>query len=174
MTGKVDRNKSTKLLDEIERRKNQKKIIRVEEKTIKLVVFTILEHYFAFLGNDIKGILPIIKVNFVPGSPEYILGIINVRGDIESVLDIHSLLGFRRPTKDSRQRIILAEKNNIRSGILVDSVEDVLDVPKSSVIDSSSTLNETTRDFVVGQTNYKSQSTTIVDVEKIFAKVITQ
>ena len=174
MGSKADKTKSTRLLDEIKRRRDRKDVIRIEEEMIKLVVFTVFEDYFAFFGKDITGILPMTKINFVPGSPKHILGIINVRGDIESVLDLPGLLGFQSPAKGSRQRIVIAEKNSIRSGILVDSVEDVLDVPKSSVIDTLSTSIETSRDFVAGQTNYKSWSTTILDVAKIFTKVLTK
>ena len=173
MTGEVAKIKSAKILDEVKRRKNQKEIIRVEEEKIKVVIFTLLQHHFAFLGSDIKEILPVAKINFVPGSPSHILGVINVRGDVESVLNITTLLGLEDQEKKKGQRIVIAEKNDIRSGILVDSVEDVLDIPKSSINNKIVTLNEAMKNLVTGQINYGTHCTAILDVGKLFAKMLT-
>lgn len=137
----------------------------------KLVIFTLLNAFYAFHGDDVKEILPFTPITYVPGSPDYIPGIINVRGDIEAVLDIHAFMGFPAITIHANNRIIIAEKNGVRSGILMDSVNDVIDIPVNTIHPTLSTLDEKIRDFVMGETAYNEQIVIILDIGKIFAKM---
>lgn len=139
---------------------------------IKLVFFTLLNHYYAFHGDDVKEILPWGKITYVPGSPDFILGIINVRGDIESVLDIGKLMGLPRREATSTSRIIIAAKDNIHSGILVDSVADGIDVPQHTIQPPLLNVQPSLRDFITGETNYSDTSAIVLDVGKIFTKIV--
>lgn len=167
-----DKRKSDFILAEVWKRKGQEKIVDVDEEKVKLVIFTLLEDYYTFQGEDVKEILPVGKITYVPGSPEFILGIINVRGDIESVLDIHKFLELPAGKTTPASRIIIAAKGDIRSGILVDSVEDVIDVPKSSIQPPIPTLSKAIREVVLGATTYNGKNTILLDVGKIFGKVV--
>lgn len=171
MPEKIDRKKSDRILSEVKKRKDQKEIVDVEEEKVKLVVFSLLDDYYAFPGEDVKEILPVGKITYVPGSPDFILGIINVRGDIESVLDIHKLMGLPHRETDEIGRIAIAETEGLRSGILVDSVLDVIDVPKSSIQPPLSTLSKSLKEFVAGETTYKNKNTILINVGKIFKKM---
>ena len=170
MSSKTGKTRSEKIIETVSKRKNREKIIDVDEEKVKLVIFTLSDHYFAFYGAYVKEILPKTKISYVPGSPPFILGIINVRGDIESVLDINSFLGLHLRADTSRDRVVIAAKNGVRSGILVDSVEDVLDVPASSIKAPISTLNDEIKFFVIGETGYKKNNVTVLDVGKVFKK----
>ena len=114
------------------------------------------------------------KINFVPGSPEYILGIANVRGDIESVMNINGFLGFPPQPESKENRVIITSAQGIRTGILVGSVEDVLDVPESSIQSPLATLHENIKPFVIGEIIYKNHNVTLLNVDRIFEKIVTQ
>lgn len=154
-------------------KKNQedKKGISVEEDHVKVVIFSLSGVFYAFYGSYIKSILPYNAVTSVPGCPDYILGIINVRGDIESVINIHHFIGLQDTPVDSRARILIAEGAGIRSGILVNSVEDVIDIPVSSILPSISTIENSIREFVEGELDYKNSLVTVLNVEKIFGRI---
>ncbi len=171
MTDENGKLKSDKILEDLKKNQEGNKIVEVEEKKVKLVIFTLMDSYFAFYGDDVKEILPILNIYFVPGSPDYILGIVNVRGDIQSVLDINIVMGLGKHDFDNDSRIIIAEKKNIRSGIQVDSVVDVLDLAESSIRDTISTLNDNVSFFVAGEISYKDRNVTLLDVGKLFEKI---
>lgn len=171
MSESADKTKSDRILDEAKKRQAQEETVQVEEKKVKLVVFTLLDNYFAFYGQDAREILPVLKVYFVPGSPDYILGIINVRGDIQSVLDIKNFMQLPASESRDENRIIIAEQKDVRSGILVDSVEDVLDVPESSIKGTIGTLDDSVGYYVVGETTYKGHNVTLLNVGKLFEKI---
>ncbi len=171
MTKEIDKNKSDHILAEVKQRKKKGEIVDVTEEKIKLVIFSLLDDYYAIYGNDIKEILLVEKITFVPGSPDYILGIINVRGDIESVLNINKLIGLPDCKIDKSSRIVIASNVDMRSGILVDSVIDVVDVPKRSITPPISTLGEALKAFVVGEVVYGDKSITQLDITKIFERI---
>ncbi len=173
MSDQANQGKSRAILEEIKKNRDQGPIVNVDEEEIKLVIFTLHGDYFAFYGADIKEILPLGKINYVPGSPDYILGITNVRGDVESVIDINGFLEFPARSETKQDRIIIASKKGVRSGILVNSVEDVLDIFQSSIKPPLSTLNENIKPFVVGETLYKNQNVTLLDIGRIFEKIGT-
>ncbi|MBI4388674.1 MAG: purine-binding chemotaxis protein CheW [Nitrospinae bacterium] len=171
MSEQIDKTKSERIAEEVKKRSGQKQIVDVEEKKVKLVIFTLNDSYYAFHGEDVKEILPLAKIYFVPGSPEFILGIVNVRGDIQSVLDIKNFMGLSGSKRTEASRIVIAERNGVRSGVIVDSVEDVLDVPESSIQRVISTLSDHVKFFVAGETEYKNRNVTLLDVGKVFEKI---
>lgn len=165
-----EKNKSDEILDAVKKLKDKGRIVDVEEEKLKLVVFSLQGDYYAFYGSDIKEILPYSKIFNVPGAPEFILGVINVRGDIESVISVGYFLGMNAENK-KQGRIAVAEKNGVRSGIIVDSIEDVVDFPISSIKPPLSTLDRAKRDFIAGETLYRGRNVTVIDVSSIFERI---
>lgn len=167
--------KSDRILEEIRKTQSQTdEIQEIEEHSVKLVIFTLAGGYYALHGDDVKEILPLQKVYYVPGTPEFILGIINVRGDIQSVFDIRVFMRLTESETSAQTRVVIAEKNSVRSGVLVDSVVDVLDVPQHSIQQAISTLNDAVRYFVVGELAYKHHTVTLLDIGKLFEKVVEE
>lgn len=163
--------KSDRILEEIRKRKSQDQEVQQEEEKVKLVVFTLDGHYYALQGGDVKEILTVQKIYRVPGTPAFMLGIINVRGDIQSVIDINLFMGLPRTQTSPDSRIVIAENGGVRSGILVDQVEDVLDMPGNSIQQPISTLKDSIRFFVTGEFAYRHHNVTLLDAGKLFEKM---
>jgi len=171
---KPKKSRSDLILDEAERLREEKKIVDVDEETIKLVFIKLSGKIYAFNGADIKEILRFEKITFVPGTSDYILGIINVRGEIESVIDLGKIIGLSKKTANISNitgRITLAEKDGIKTGIFVDSVEDMVDVPISMLKPPLSSLSKNVAPFVSGGIEHKGGEAAILDMRKIVAKL---
>jgi len=168
----IDKKKSDLILNEIEKRRLREKTVDVEEEKVKLVIFLLLDEYYAFYGVAVKEILPSANIFYVPGSPDFITGVINVRGDIESVININKLLGLPDSRITQKSRIAVAVNGNMRSGILLDAIEDVIDAPLSSIKPPLSTLEGSKKDFITGELFYNNRNITVLDVEKIFGRIM--
>ena len=88
-------------------------------------------------GIDIQHVVEIVgmqPITTVPEYPEYISGIINLRGKIIPVMDVR--LRFKKPKReyDSRTCIIVIDTGVIQIGLIVDSVSEVLDITKSDTV----------------------------------------
>lgn len=168
----ADKGKTDQILEEIRKRKSCTETVEVEEEKAELVIFILNGDHYAFYGSDIREILPYQEIAFVPGCPDSILGIINVRGDIESVVNLHKIMSLGETQVTKNSRIIIAQKEGIRSGILVDSVEDVINVPVGILKRPLSTLEKGIREVAIGgETIYGGKYVTLLDLSKIFAKI---
>jgi purine-binding chemotaxis protein CheW len=163
--------KSDLILEEIMRRKEKERIVNVEEKMVKVVIFSLHQEFYAFYGEYIKEILLVMTISYVPGSPDFIAGVINNRGEIESVVKINRFLDFPDSQVGDNCRIVLAEQEGIRSGILVDSIEDVLDIPVSGIRVPLDALAESIKELVTGEFLHRDKPVTILDIGKIFGKI---
>jgi purine-binding chemotaxis protein CheW len=170
---KADRDKSERVLGEVKKAMEKDAVVDVDEERVKLVIFPLGSELFSFRGDYIKEILLPLEITYVPGAAEHIMGIINVRGDIESVIALDKLLGLPAPESSDSSRILVAEYGDIRSGILVEGVEDVVDVPESSVKPPLSTITKTIGDYILGETEYRDNNVTVLDLEKIFTNFLT-
>lgn len=97
-----------------------------------------------------------------------------MRGDIESVLDIQRLLGEPRggPGPDAGPGLIaMAVGKDFRSGIMVDAIEDVVDIPLSAIQPPLFTLGESVRDLVAGEIQLGQRLIPLLDVEKLKSRV---
>jgi purine-binding chemotaxis protein CheW len=145
-------------------------IVVVDEEKVKMVIFTLSDRTFAFYGSTIREILPPGEITWVPGLPDFLPGLINVRGDIESVLDIRRWLGLDSEKKEGLF-IVMAKSGEVRSGILVDEIKDVVDVPINDIKPPLSTLESSIASLIVGEMQYQGNWVVILDVEKLFLKI---
>jgi purine-binding chemotaxis protein CheW len=163
--------KSEKVLEEIKRQRRVNEVVDVEEERVKIVVFSVAGRRYAFYGANIKEILPAGEISWVPSLPDYLPGLINVRGDIESVVDICYFLGERTAAPDGGF-ILLTVCGDFQSGVRVDTIEDVVDVPVSAVEPPLSTLGGMAGDLVAGEIRLGRETATLLDIEKLSAGII--
>lgn len=142
-------------------------IINVDEPVSKLVVFALNDAWFAFPGEAIREILFQPQVFFVPGCPASFEGVINVRGDIESVIKLEALLG--QPPAESRpsSSVLLASGAGIRTGIRVDKVIDVVDLVQSAFQAPPATLSEAMQRIVRNLVVFKEHTVAVLDIEQL-------
>jgi purine-binding chemotaxis protein CheW len=158
-------------LDQVltQRRDARQEIINVDEPAVKLVIFALGEQQFAFHGERIREILASADVFFVPGCPPSLEGVINVRGDIESVIRPHEMLHLQDSNVGRSSSILLGRGGGMSSGIRVDRVVDVVDVPQSSIQPPPSTLPEHMRALVLGVLRFRDQPVALLDLDAMFA-----
>ncbi len=126
---------SPSILDTIieQRQLGDKDIAQVDEQTTRMVFFTIGGQIFAIKGAVIREILAYCDIAYMPGCPSAMKGVINVRGDIESVISLAALLGLTEAPLSRKSSILLAEAGGMRSGLTVDAVIDVAEIPESAI-----------------------------------------
>lgn len=160
------------ITEAVKQQENQEQVIEIEEKKVQLVVFLLGNKYYAFYGECIKEIVPVGEISYVPGMPEYILGVINVRGDIESVLDLRKAMSLPANPISKRSRITIGEITDIRSGLLVDSVEDVLEILEDQIHTPETVIDAEYTDYIAGESTYKDHELIILDLGKLFEALL--
>jgi purine-binding chemotaxis protein CheW len=156
-----------------QRQMYQQAIIDVDEPVIKLVIFSLDEQHFAFAGDAVKEVLPGTEaVFFVPGMPDSVEGVMNVRGDIESLIQLHTLLqlpNIREKSALHLTSILLARGKQMRSGLRVDRLLDVVDIPQSQVQPAPDALPEYLQTYVTGLLQFSGLAVAVLDIDALFS-----
>lgn len=119
---------------------------RTTAGTAHLVCFRIGRETF---GVDIFAVREIVKaqeITAVPGTNDYVLGIINLRGKIISVMDLAARLGLGAASVDRASRILVVDLDGMTVGFLVDAATEVLKLPDESVDPAPDELKNTIHD----------------------------
>ncbi len=170
MASSEEQLKSELLLEELKRRQRSKEIVDVEEERLKVIIFHCGANRYAFYGGDVREFLPNCKISWVPGLPDYLPGLINVRGDIESVVDIGHFLG--EPQSEPFTGLIaMAVRGDFRSGVMIDAIQDVVDLPLSAIGPPLATLEGAARDLVSATIVYGGETISLIDLGKVAAKI---
>lgn len=132
---------------------------------MQVVVFRLGDEQFAVETSKVQSINDIMEVTRVPKSPDYIKGLINLRGNVISLLDINLLLDVKKSEQDQENMIIL-EMDDELVGITVDQVDEVLDVEEGML----EKIEDVKRNkYVKGVINFKDRIVTLIDIDKLIA-----
>lgn len=104
--------------------------LETEDDTEQLVVFRLAEQEYGVSIDDVQEITRLPEqLDKVPKTPEFIEGMINLRGMVLPVLDMRVRFGMDKMEPNDRQRIIVLGLDGTRTGFIVDSVAEVLSLP---------------------------------------------
>lgn len=162
--------KSERILETIRQAQRSKEVVDVDTEMVKVVVFLSGGIRYGFYGSDVREILPSCTISWVPGLPGFLPGLINIRGDIESVIDLSQVLGNTAVDAEKCQ-VAMVVRGGFRSGVLIDSIDDVMDIPVSAIKPPLTTLNGAARDLVAGEIEHDGLLIALLDTEKLAAKV---
>jgi purine-binding chemotaxis protein CheW len=104
---------------------------QILDELLQMVGFHIAEEEFGVDILQVKEIIRMIEITRVPNTPEFVDGIINLRGSVLPVIDLRTRLGIPRKEHDKNTRIIVVEINKMTIGFVVDAVSEVLRIPRN-------------------------------------------
>jgi purine-binding chemotaxis protein CheW len=108
----------------------ERNVIDDEEQ---LVTFLLGKEEFAVQINQVQEINRMTNVTHMPGAPHYVDGLVNLRGNIIPALNLRRRFGLTDRERDDATRIIIVDMDNRKTGIVVDSVSEVLRFDRSLV-----------------------------------------
>jgi purine-binding chemotaxis protein CheW len=107
------------------------------------------------------------EITAVPDAPDYIEGVINLRGKIVSVLDLRKRFGEASTALNRRSRILVVESFGRLSGLIVDSASEVIKIPVADVEPPPAALQEGGLNCVSGLGKYRGRLIVLVDLAKL-------
>lgn len=105
----------------------------------------------------------------VPGAPDFVLGIINLRGNVVTVIDTRKRFGLPPKDIDDFSRIVILEAGDEVVGMMVDSVAEVVDLRASSIETAPNVGNDESAKFIQGVCNRDDGLLILVDLNKLLS-----
>ncbi len=135
----------------------------------KLVCFYLNDQEYAARISDVKETLTIRPISRVFLTPEWVAGIINLRGDVVAVLDLSLMLGMRPTRPDDASRILIARVGELRAGIIVDRMAELRDLDLSELQPPPPTLSSDAAALMLGITTVEdSKPLRVLDLHHLF------
>jgi len=123
-------------------------------------------------GLDILRVQEIIRVQHltrVPNSPDFVDGVINLRGKVIPVIALRKRFGLEEHAHDKQTRIIVVEVNGNVLGFIVDSVSEVLRIPADTV-EPPPRLSKVEREYVSGVGKLQNRLLILLDVDRLMSE----
>lgn len=139
------------------------------DEVLQWVTYKLGEETYGINVMQVQEVLRHNEIAPVPGAPDYVLGIINLRGNVVTVIDTRSRFGLPSSDISDNTRIVIIESDDQVVGILVDSVAEVVYL-RSSEIDSAPNVGtEESAKFIQGVSNRDGQLLILVDLNKLLS-----
>ena len=134
-----------------------------------LAVVGLGEEYFGLALEQVREFINIRDVTPIPCCPPHIVGDINLRGEIMTLVDIRQSLNLDQ-SEDRATKAIVIEIDDIVAGVMVDQVLDVMYLPPSDVTSMPTAIPKRYQDFFQGATLYRQKTLSILDLPKILSQ----
>jgi len=134
----------------------------------KYLNFKIGSESYGISIRYVREIVELQKISEVPDMPAYVKGVINLRGKVIPVVDIRLRFRFDPREYDDRTCIIVVMMNNSAIGFIVDTVEDVLEIPESQIEPAPGFRTVSGKEkYISGMGKVGESVKILLDVEKI-------
>lgn len=104
-----------------------------DDELLQLVTFSIGEDEFGVNILKVQEIIRTMEITKVPRAPDFVDGVINLRGKVIPIIDLRNRFGLNAKPEDKDTRIIVTEINSVIVGFVVDAVSEVLRIPAGTV-----------------------------------------
>jgi len=134
------------------------------------VTFKLENETYGIDVMQVREVLRCSEISPVPGAPAYVLGIINLRGSVVSIIDTRSRFGLAFKEPDDAARILILEAGEEHVvGFLVDSVHEVMQLRAAEMESAPDTGSGETARFIMGLANRKDGLLILVDASKLLS-----
>ncbi|AGW12318.1 chemotaxis protein CheW [Megalodesulfovibrio gigas] len=141
--------------------------------TSKYLAFTLGGELFAVDITSAREILDFCEITRIPHMPSFIRGVVNLRGNAVTVVDLKQQFGMGRTERTILTRIIILElpqdKHPLLIGVLADSVKEVLELEESQIEPPPLMGAQVRSDFLKGVARHKGGFLLLLDEHKVFA-----
>ena len=140
------------------------------DPVIQFVTFKLQEEIYGINVMQVQEVLRVTEIAPVPGAPSYVLGIINLRGNVVTVVDTRSRFGLPSTTIDDASRIVIIESEEQVVGILVDSVAEVVLLRQSEIDSAPNVGNDENSRYIQGVATRDDKLLIVVDLNKLITE----
>lgn len=146
---------------------------KIENETNQYLTFHLDEERFSLDITQVKEVLDFTTITKVPRTPDFMRGVINLRGGVVPVIDLRLKMGMPETVKTVHTRIIIVEVtidgDATILGVIADSVEEVCDIDSDMILLPPKIGTRLKTDFIKGMGKLGEEFVIILDIDKVFS-----
>lgn len=133
----------------------------------QLVIFCLEKEYYGIQIADVESIIKMLPITRMPHAPQFVEGVINLRGAVLPVVDLRKRFGLSVQEADRQTRIIVTTLSGLKVGIVVDSVAEVMTVSDSDIEPAPSMVTTMDSTFITGIAKINDRLIIMLDLTKV-------
>jgi purine-binding chemotaxis protein CheW len=138
---------------------------------IELLAFRLGTEEYALLVEQVREVIKLWEITSVPNTPDYVLGVLSLRGKVLPVIDLCKRLGLPSGARDGRARIIVVSLDDEETGLIVDRVTGVVRLLPKDVRPAPDTISQGVgEEFLRGIARKDDKLYILLDIEKAAGK----
>lgn len=141
------------------------------DELIQMVSFNLDDEIFGIDILAVQEINRMVEITKVPQAPHYCEGVINLRGKVIPVIDLRKKFDMVNREWDRDTRIIVCDISNQQIGMIVDSVDEVLRIPNTSMEPAPGLVTSIGIDYIKGVAKIDQQLLIFLDITRIASEV---
>ncbi len=142
-----------------------------DDSTLQLVTFKLGQEEFGVNILQVHEIIRMMQVTHVPNAPDFIYGVINLRGKVIPIVSLRKRFGLDAEAEDNQSlRIVVVELRNVVVGFIVDAVSEVLRISKDIVEPPPPILAGIESEYITGVAKMEDRLIILLDLEQLLSK----
>jgi len=142
----------------------------ISEQVLQLVTFTLEKEEYAVNILNVQEINRITEITKVPNAPDYVEGVINLRGKVIPVINLRKKFGLYNKDTDDSSRVIIMDIQGITYGLVVDSVSEVLRIPSDIVEPPPPMASSMSSMFIKGIAKLENRLIILIDIDGLMGQ----
>ncbi|MFT5579011.1 MAG: purine-binding chemotaxis protein CheW [Paraglaciecola psychrophila] len=140
-----------------------------DDPMLQWVTFKLDGETYGINVMQVQEVLRYTEIAPVPGAPQYVMGIINLRGNVVTVIDTRNRFGLQSAEVSEQTRIVIIEADSHVIGILVDAVAEVVYLRQSEIETAPNVGNDESAKFIQGVCNKNNELLILVELDKLLS-----
>ncbi|MGJ0846772.1 purine-binding chemotaxis protein CheW [Tissierella praeacuta DSM 18095] len=134
----------------------------------KYVVFKLCKEYYGVPINKVISIEKMQESTRIPNAPNYVKGVINLRGEVISLIDLRLKFNMEPKEMDNNSRIIIVSNDDIVAGLIVDSSSEVIEINKEDIDAPPTSYENEYLYYIQGIGKIKDKLVILLELSKVF------
>ncbi|MHB1948045.1 MAG: chemotaxis protein CheW [Gammaproteobacteria bacterium] len=137
---------------------------------IQLIVFRAGNEEFGVKIEEVREIIKLVNVTPIPESPDFIKGIINVRGEIVTAIDIRSRFSLPMTEEIESKHIVVIKKDENLFGLIVDEVIEVLRIQRKEIKSAPPLIDRINEKYVDGIISHEERLIILLNLDRVLSQ----
>lgn len=139
----------------------------IEQDNIKVIVFQLADKEYAIPVSNVQGIEKLMHITRVPKTEKYVKGVINLRGVVTPIIDLRERFNLPVSENLDSTRIIIIQLKEMEVGFVVDSANDVIDIPINGIEQQPEVVGSSEEEFISGVVKIDNRLLILLHLDKV-------
>jgi purine-binding chemotaxis protein CheW len=140
---------------------------RSSDQTERYLQFDLGKECYSIKLLNVKEVIPVPETTPLPNSPAYYFGIMNLRGQIISIVDLRKKLNIKPKEKDREEAVIIVDFKGVAIGVVVDAINRVLNLSIKDITEVPEVNSQVNAQYIQGVFKTNEKLTVLLDLEKV-------